>query len=141
MGFKLVARTQSSHFPSASFMAKGARTLDERETLSGVHYFRALVANGHRLGHDAIGTTPRCSDNHCELRTPAAADMDEEEYSKHKKKLHGHLKTYTWNPNRNGGNDTADVRVVPQVVGEWLFDVNETLALWVRMRSFTPSPS
>ena len=141
-GVKICPARTLSLFVHLDFMAKGARTLGEWETLSDPTARARSVATAALMGMMTIGTAKGwlCSDNHCELRTPAAADMDEEEYSKHKKKLHGNLKTYTWNPNRNGGNDAADVAMQFTWVFELAYDVNETLVgYWVRMLIYDPS--
>ena len=141
-GVKICPVRTLSLFVHLDFMAKGARTLGEWETLSDPTARARSVATAALMGMMTIGTAKGwlCSDNHCELRSPAAADMDEDEYSKHKKKLHGMLKTYTWNPNRNGGNDAADVAMQYTWVFELAYDANETLVgFWVRMLIYDPS--
>ena len=141
-GVKICPVRTLSLFVHLDFMAKGARTMGEWETLSDPTARARSVATAALMGMMTIGTAKGwlCSDNHCELRSPAAADMDEDEYSKHKKKLHGMLKTYTWNPNRNGGNDSTDVAMQFTWVFELAYDAHETLVgYWVRMLVYDPS--
>ena len=123
-------------FIPLGFFAKGATCIGEWETQTEPLAKARSVAYAAILGMMATGTAKGWinSDEHRELREAMRADMDEEEFNKFKKKLHGNLKSNTYFPNRNSGNVArrGDVAMQYSWLLEEAYDANENLVgIWL----------
>jgi len=85
------------------FFSSDAERIGEWETHSDQVTSARAVASAALMGLFTIGPQKGwlCSPNHTELKTAKAKEMEGEELDKHKKKLQGNIKTYTYHPNPN----------------------------------------
>ena len=107
------ARTLCMHAKKRDFANDGQR-LGDFETHNDPVQRASSVTTAALWGMLTTGTSKGwlCSPNHTELNTAKVKEMEGEELDKHKKKLQGNMRTYTYQPNAKSAdvtlrNDTA----------------------------------